>query len=98
MEVVLLVAAVIGIVLIAVPRLQRRRRPRVRRPAPTTRRRAAAVAAPAPVATWTPPSGADDDGWDDDLGWEGVDAPEPEAREAWERWRATDSPLAPTPE
>ena len=104
MEVVLLVVAVIGIALIVVPRLKRRTR--VRRPLPSVkaaRRRAAvaAAAAPAPaaVSTWTPsPTASDDDGWDDDLGWEGVDNPEPETREAWQRWRATDSPLAPAPE
>jgi len=106
MEVVLLVVAVIGIALLVVPRLQRKRKPRGRRSMPSVkaaRRRAAvaASAAPAPVAvsTWTPsngsaPSAPDDDGWDDDLGWEGEANPEPETREAWQRWRATESPLA----
>ncbi len=108
MEVVLLVVAVIGIALLVVPRLQRKRKrkPRARRSMPSVkaaRRRAAvaASAAPAPVAvsTWTPsngspPSASDDDGWDDDLGWEGESNPEPETREAWQRWRATESPLA----
>ena len=42
-----------------------------------------------------PVAGApDDDGWDDDLGWEGVETAAPEARDAWERWRTTESPLA----
>jgi hypothetical protein len=107
MEVVLLVVAVIGIALLVVPRVQRKRKPRARRSMPSVkaaRRRAAvaASAAPAPVAvsTWTPSSGSapsasdDDDGWDDDLGWEGEANPEPETREAWQRWRATESPLA----
>src|SRR4051794_19848740 len=95
MEVVLLVVAVIGIALVVVPRLNRRRTARARRPAPAARRRAAtAVAAPAPVATWTPAGAPDEDAWDDDLGWEGVDAPAPAARQAWERWRETESPLA----
>jgi hypothetical protein len=35
------------------------------------------VAVAAPVASWTPCGSApgEDDGWDDDLGWEGVDSP-----------------------
>ena len=93
MEVVLLVVAVIGIALVVVPRLQRRRSTSVRRPASVSRRasvrrrRSAAVAAP--VASWTPsgPAPVEDDGWDDDLGWEGVDSPAPDTREEWERWR-----------
>ena len=76
------------------------------RRAPAARRRSAAAAAAPPVATWTPvdegapapavgePVSADDDVWDDDLGWEGVETARPEAREAWERWRTTESPLA----
>jgi hypothetical protein len=100
MEVVLLVVAVIGIALLVVPRIQRKRKPHARRSAPSVKaaRRRAAVAASAPVAvsSWTPsaPSAAEDDGWDDDLGWEGEANPEPETREAWQRWRATESPLA----
>src|SRR5829696_8417126 len=105
MEVVLLVVAVIGVALIAVPRLKRGRKPRARRSIPSVkaaRRRAAAAASSAPVSTWSPAPvsapAADEDGWDDDLGWEGVSNPEPETREAWQRWRATESPLAGTPE
>ena len=43
----------------------------------------------APVATWAPrPPVRRRDGWDDDLGWEGVEtAPLRSTREAWERWR-----------
>ncbi|HEX6026476.1 MAG TPA: hypothetical protein VFZ00_31055 [Solirubrobacter sp.] len=96
MEVVLLVVAVIGIALLVVPRFKRSRsKPRrTRRSMPSVKaRRRAAVAAAAPVSTWSPGSGSDDD-WDDDLGWEGVDEPAPETREAWERWRETESPLA----
>jgi hypothetical protein len=54
------------------------------------------------AATWTPPESpirpvvSDLDGWDDDLGWEGVESTAPETREAWEQWRATESPLAST--
>ena len=81
-------------------------RPRRTTPSRKGKRTAAAAATPA-VATWTPVTGpgraakaaaapADDDGWDDDLGWEGVEraAAAPEAREAWEHWRTTESPLA----
>src|SRR5687767_2699088 len=105
MEVVLLVVAVIGIALLVVPRLKRSRKSGARRSMPSlkARRRAAvaAAAAPATVSTWSPaPAGpsTDEDGWDDDLGWEGVDRPAPETREAWERWRETESPLAAAPE
>ena len=105
MEVVLLVVAVIGIALLVVPRLKRNRKPGARRSLPSVkaRRRAAvaAAAAPAPaaVSTWSPAGGAsDEDGWDDDLGWEGSDRPAPETREAWEQWRETESPLASAPE
>lgn len=103
MEVVLLLLGIVGIALVVVPRLQRRsssgRRPtRGRRAATARRKRALAAAAAAPpVATWTPtlaPEAADEDGWDDDLGWEGVETAAPEARDAWEQWRATESPLA----
>src|SRR3954452_12378739 len=82
MEVVLLVVALLGIAMVAVPRMKRRRRGGVHRPAARTA---------APVATWSPP---DEDGWDDDLGWEGKPDAESPSREAWERWRATESPLA----
>jgi hypothetical protein len=101
MEVVLLVVAVIGIALIVVPRLKRKPRARRSLPSLKARRRAAVAAAAAPVpaavSTWSP-SGSDEDGWDDDLGWEGVESPAPETREAWERWRETESPLAAAPE
>src|SRR3954471_10831288 len=80
MEVVLLVVALLGIAMVAVARMKRRRRDGVRRLAARTA---------APVAAWSPP---DEDGWDDDLGWEG--GAEASSREAWERWRATESPLA----
>jgi len=91
MEVVLLLLGIAGIALIAVPRIKRRRSAK---PVAASRRRAAA----APVATWTPAASSDDDGWDDDLGWEGVSEPAPETREAWNRWRETESPLAAAPE
>jgi hypothetical protein len=93
MEVVVLLLAVVGIALLVIPRVQRRRAG-ARRPAPVkTRKTAAAPVAAAPtVATWSPSS--DVDAWDDDLGWEGVDSTPPETREAWEQWRATESPLA----
>src|SRR3954447_22770826 len=84
MEVVLLVVALLGIAMVVVPRMKRRRRARVS---------ARPVRTAAPVATWSAP---DEDGWDDDLGWEGV-GPSP-SREAWERWRSTESPLATEPE
>src|SRR4051794_33945588 len=86
MEVVLLVVAVLGTAMVAVPRLRRRRRPAAR-----------AVTAAAPAAAWMPPA---DDG-DDDLGWEGEPAPKPSQWEQWhsdteppelpsvERWRTT---------
>lgn len=109
MEVVLLLVAIVGIALLVVPRLQRRSgatpRPKRATPRRTSARRrsrtAPAVAAPA-VATWTPsepaqaPQSTED--WDDDLGWEGVESSAPDAREAWQEWRATKSPLAPQAE
>src|SRR5262245_49665241 len=78
MEVVLLLVALIGIALIALPRVQasRRRRARV-----VTR---AAVSTPVSTS-WAPPPGSDEDIWEDDLGWEGEDltppnrSPEPSA-------------------
>ena len=100
MEVVLLVVAVIGIALVVVPRVQRRRRTSARRLASVMRRpsvrrrRRAPVAVATPVASWTPsgPASVEDDGWDDDLGWEGVDTPTPAAEgPTVERWRAADS-------
>src|SRR6476469_6378359 len=80
MEVVLLLAAVIGIALIAVPRLQARRRPSKRARANVVRRAAAAT----PVATSWSPGSPDEDAWDDDLGWEGPDAPDTSWSEAAE--------------
>ncbi len=86
MEVVLLLVAITGIALIAVPRVQARRagagaRRRVAsRPRPHVAR--AVAAAP---AAWSPPTGEDE--WEDDLGWEGADAPP--ARDEWNRWRSS---------
>jgi hypothetical protein len=111
MEVVVLLVAIAGVALLVIPRVQRRksgarRSPSARKPArgrARSRKAAAAplVAAPA-VASWSPPAaaetaGPDLDVWEDDLGWEGGEdgAPSPDAREAWEQWRTTDSPLAP---
>src|SRR4051812_29838415 len=114
MEVVILLVALVGVALLVIPRMQRRRSG-ARRPATAKTRRssvkrgrarksaAAPVVASSAVATWTPPAStasgptpapADLDGWEDDLGWEGVGGTAPEAREAWEQWRATESPLA----
>ena len=95
MEVVLIVVALTGIALIAVPRLSRRRARRVRRsvtPVKARRRAAAAPAPPVAVSSWSRSrAGSDADEWDDDLGWEGTDDG---PREAWQRWRETESPLA----
>src|SRR4051794_14042676 len=85
MEVVLLVVALLGTAMVVVPRMKRRRRDGARRTP------ARPVRSSAPVATWSPP---DEDGWDDDLGWEGEPDADSPSREAWERWRATESPLA----
>lgn len=108
MEVVLTLVGLVGVVLLMAPRIQRRRgrSRRVHRPKPAAgaqrrrdARRARVVTARAPVAKWSPaPAAAAGDeleAWDDDLGWEGVDTPREPDREAWERWRATESPLAP---
>ena len=82
MEVVLLLLGIVGIALVAVPRIQRRssssgrRATRSRRAPVTKRKRSAAVAAPAPRSRPGRPVRArvgDDDAWDDDLGWEGVE-------------------------
>jgi hypothetical protein len=87
MEVVVLLVAIVGAVLLAVPRLQRRKASSGPRPA--RRPKVAAAAAPASaVASWAPPAESDD-AWEDDLGWEGAAEPTPEARTAWEDWRAT---------
>jgi len=110
MEVVVLLVAIVGVALIAIPRLQRRnaggRRPFNRARTRKPRRVVAASAITAPAAAdWAPPptsTGPDLDAWEDDLGWEGVDAPSPAAREAWEDWRsaslASPPESAPAPE
>jgi hypothetical protein len=112
MEVVVLLLAVVGLALVVIPRMQRRRSG-ARRPSPVKARKAASkrgrtarngaaapVVAPPTVATWgsSPSVSPDVEAWDDDLGWEGVDSTPPEARDAWEQWRATESPLASSPE
>src|SRR4051794_12167965 len=95
MEVVLLLVAIAGIALIAVPRLQARRASAARtasaRAARSSRRPAVAAAA---VPTWAP-SASDDEIWDDGLGWEGEDpspptAPREEADRRRERAAAPD--------
>jgi hypothetical protein len=88
MEVVLLLVGILGVALIVVPRM-RGRRSGARRPAPSRRRvrarkAAAQAAATSPVATWTPAEAAasrsgDWEVWDDELGWEGVEAAPPAA-------------------
>src|SRR3954467_5856450 len=109
MEVVVLLVAIVGVALIVIPRLQRRkaasRRPSKPRKRVSTPVVAAAAVPAASAAAWAPPeSGASDpDAWEDDLGWEGEAEPAPEAREAWEDWRAAalppaGAPDAPTPE
>src|SRR3954452_17813218 len=100
MEVVLLLVALVGTALIAVPRLRARRAgaPSRRRPSRRTRGRAVAPAAAAtPVAaSWSPPA-SDEDAWDDDLGWEG-EATTPAARDEWNKWRDAQSPETESPE
>ncbi len=104
MEVVVLLVALVGIALVVIPRLQRRRRPsavKTRKSALKRgrgRSRVPAAAAGMTATTRLAPASSDVDGWDDDLGWEGVDSGAPQTREAWENWRATDSPLAVRPE
>ena len=81
-----IVLALTGVLLIAVPRLRRRRGRGRAKPAAWrsgAARRTAAVAAPAAARTWS--GGADElDDWDDDLGWvddaprAGAADPEPE--------------------
>ena len=77
MEVVLLVLGISGIALLAMSRVIQRRSS-----SPVKRRRPVVAAAVAPqVATWKPNPLADENGWDDDLGWEGVETePEPARR------------------
>ena len=100
MEVVVLLVAIVGVALIVIPRLQRRKagshrpsKPRRRASTPVV---AAAAVPAASAAAWAPPepAGLDSDAWDDDLGWEGEAEPAPEAREAWEDWRAAARPSA----
>src|SRR5262245_12507676 len=70
MEVVLLLVALIGIALIAVPRVQARRAGRTRARTRIVTRAAVST----PVSTsWAPPPDSDEDIWEDDLGWEGED-------------------------
>ena len=87
MEVVLLLVGILGVALIVVPRMQRRRGG-ARKPAPARRRtpnrqaKAQAAATASPVATWTPAEAAasragDWEVWDDELGWEGVESAPP---------------------
>src|SRR3954454_6575688 len=100
MEVVLLLVGLVGIALIAVPRLRARRAgaPSRRRPSRRTRGRAVAPAAAAtPVAAPWPPPASDEDAWDDDLGWEGEDTT-PAARDEWNKWRDAQSPETESPE
>ena len=100
MEVVLLVLGITGIALLAMTRVIQRRSssagPATRgRRAPVVskhRRPVAAATASTPVATWTPNPLADESGWDDDLGWEGVETAKPKA---WEQWRESDPQPAP---
>src|SRR3954452_8730002 len=95
MEVVLLLVAIVGVALIAVPRLQARRSGR----RPSRRKRAvtrAAVVTPV-AASWTPEPASDEDAWDDDLGWEGQDSAAP-ARDEWNRWRDSQAPSPESPE
>src|SRR3954452_22918149 len=89
MEVVLLVVALLGTAMVVVPRMKRRRRDGAHRTP------ARPVRSSAPVATWSSP---DEDGWDDDLGWEGEPDAESPSREAWERWRSTELAAAAEPE
>src|SRR4051812_29022590 len=95
MEVVLLLVALTGIALIAVPRLRARRAgaaSRRRPPRARTVPRAAAAAAWAPAA----PSASEEDVWDDDLGWEGQDAT-PATRDEWNKWRDAQAPEPESP-
>ncbi|WP_157592432.1 hypothetical protein [Solirubrobacter soli] len=95
MEVVVLLVAIVGVALIAIPRLQRRRAG-ARRIKRVSSPIVAAAAVPASsAAAWAPPASSDEDVWEDDLGWEGVSSPSssseaaPGAREAWEEWRSS---------
>src|SRR4051794_12112295 len=105
MEVVVLLVAIVGVALIAIPRVRRRKAgnrtsPRKR----TSTQVVAAAAVPASsAASWAPPAGQELDAWEDDLGWEGESeaAADDDAREAWADWRSTaltPEPAASAPE
>src|SRR5690348_8301923 len=100
MEVVVLLVAIVGVALLAIPRVQRRKAGSRRRSKPRKRVSTPVVAAAAvpasSAAAWAPPesAGPDVDAWEDDLGWEGEAEPAPEALEAWGDWRATALPSA----
>src|ERR1700754_2552341 len=98
MEVVLLLVAIVGVALIAVPRLQARRAGAASRRRTRARVKTRAAVA-TPVATsWTPaPVSSEEDVWDDDLGWEGEDAG-PATRDEWNRWRDSQAPEPSEPE
>src|SRR3954470_1079780 len=95
MEVVLLLVALTGIALIAVPRLRARRAGAASRRRPP---RARTVPRAAAAATWAPaaPSASEEDVWDDDLGWEGQDAT-PATRDEWNKWRDAQAPEPESP-
>ena len=101
MEVVLLVLGITGIALLAMTRVIQRRssgaRPASRgNRVPVAAKRGRTVAAAAtPAETWKPNPLADESGWDDDLGWEGVEAPKPPA---WEQWREREPEATPVQE
>ena len=99
MEVVLLLVGIAGVALVVLPRLQRRAngspRPARGRSRRTRRGRRTRVA---PATISSAPAAVDIGGWDDDLGWENVESAPPAAREAWDEWRVTESPLARGPE
>jgi hypothetical protein len=102
MEVVVLLVAIVGVALIVIPRIQRRKAGGHRPVSVRKRRSTPAVAAAAvPAAAWAPSEPGGPDAWEDDLGWEGegesVAQPAPKAREAWEDWRAAALPASPPP-
>ena len=83
MEVVLLLLGIVGIALVAVPRIQRRSSSVAVAPRAVGARpsRSASAPPPRPPPRLRPrlaaPSPVDEDAWDDDLGWEGVEEPPP---------------------
>src|SRR3954465_7541390 len=95
MEVVLLLVALTGIALIAVPRLRARRAGAASRRRPP---RAGPVPRAAAEGTWAPaaPSESEEDVSDDDLGWEGQDAT-PATRDEWNKWRDAQAPEPESP-